>query len=201
MIQRRLRVPIFDTEFHCRHCDGIMDKFGDHCLTCSCGGDRTKRHNHLRNEAFFFINSIGLNPELERPGLLQPRPLDGTGQENGLDRNNDENRRPADIYIPKWRQGIPTALDFAVTSGLRVDLVNKSAQQGTFPTEAYERFKCQHLETEEKCRAEGITFIPIICEADGGGWGPAANKVWGELAKTKALLTGEQTPSIVNCLL
>ena len=85
MIQRRLRVPIFDTEFHCRHCDEIMDKFGDHCLTCSCGGDRTKRHNHLRNEAFFFINSIGLNPELERPGLLQPGPLDGTGQENGLD--------------------------------------------------------------------------------------------------------------------
>ena len=139
--------------------------------------------------------------ELERPGLLQPRPLGGTTQENGLDRDNNENHRPADIFIPRWRRGTPAALDFAVTSGLRGDLVDKSAQEGSAHTEAYEHFKRQYLETEEACKAEGITFIPIICEANGGGWGPAANKVWGELAKTKALLTGERTSSIVNRLL
>ena len=201
MVQRRLRVPIFDTESHCPYCDEVMDKYGDHCLICACGGDRTKRHNLLRNEVFFFSNSTGLSPELERPGLLQPRPLGGTSQENGSDRDNNANRRPADIYMPKWRRGTPAALDFAVTSGLRVDLVNKSVLDGSASTVAYERLKRQYRDTEETCRAEGITFIPIICEADGGGWGPAANKVWSELAKTKAMLTGEQSSTIANLLL
>ena len=34
-------------------------------------------------------------------------------------------------------------------------------------------------------------FIPLICEADGGGWGPAAHAVWRVLAKHKSTLTGE----------
>ena len=56
---------------------------------------------------------------------------------------------------------------------------------------AYEDFKCQYQDTEATCLEEGIKFIPIICEADGGGWGPAALKVWGELAKTKEIISGE----------
>ena len=41
----------------------------------------------------------------------------------------------------------------------------------------------------------------MICEADGGGWGPAAHKVWSELAKHKALASGEQDSTIVSRLL
>ena len=115
--------------------------------------------------------------------------------------DSNENRRPADVYIPKWRRGIPAALDFAVTSGLRVDLVNKSVDDNSAATEAYENLKRTYRDTEESCRAEGITFIPVICKADGGGWGPAAHKVWSELAKIKAILTGEQNSTIANRLL
>ena len=32
-------------------------------------------------------------------------------------------RRPADVYIPRWRQGLPLAMDFAVTSGLNPDVM------------------------------------------------------------------------------
>ena len=169
MVQRRLRSPIFEDAFNCPLCDEVVDRFGDHCLTCACGGDRTKRHNLIRNEVFYVCISTGLNPELERPGLLQPRPLVGAAQENGVARNNNRNRRPADLYIPRWRRGIPAALDFAVTSGLRSDQVNRSAEDGSASTIAYENFKRQYQETEATCRAEGINFIPIICEADGGG--------------------------------
>ena len=77
MVQRWLRVPLFEVEFHCPYCDEMVDRYGDHCLTCACGGDRTKRHNLLRNEVFHLCNSSGLSPELERPGLLQIRPLIG----------------------------------------------------------------------------------------------------------------------------
>ena len=201
MAQRWLRVPVFEAEFHCPFCDDIIDKFGDHCLTCACGGDRTKRHNLLRNEVFHFCNSSGLNPELERPGLLQPRPLTGAAYEDGAARDVGGGRRPADVYLPRWRRGTPAALDFAVTSGLRSDIVNRSAEDGSAATRRYEHYKRSHLDTESICQDEGITFIPIICEADGGGWGPTAHNVWSELAKHKSIMTGEQNSIIATRLL
>ena len=196
MVKRWLRVPI-----SCPLCDDIIDIYGDHCLTCGCGGDRTKRHNLLRNEIFHVCNSIGLNPELERPGLLQQRPLTGAGQENGLDRDSEGGRRPADVYLPRWRRGTPAALDFAVTSGLRSDMVNLSAEDGTIASKRYEDYKCSYLDTKSKCEEEGIAFIPVIFEADGGGWGPTAHLVWSEIAKYKSLKTGEKNSIIANHLL
>ena len=190
-IQRWLRLPLFESEFHCPFCDEVVDRFGDHCITCSCGGDRTKRHNLIRNEVFHFCQSAGLNPELERPGLLQARPLDGSSQENGAERDSNSNRRPADVYLPKWRRGTPAALDLAVTSGLRRDMMERSAENGSIAVTMYENKKRMYLDTESICREEGIQFIPLICEADGGGWGPAAHSVWSELAKYKSTLTGE----------
>ncbi len=65
MVQRWLRTPIFQDPFHCPYCDDLVDRFGDHCLVCSCGGDRTKRHNLLRNQVFYMCMSAGLAPELE----------------------------------------------------------------------------------------------------------------------------------------
>ena len=70
-------------------------------------------------------------------------------------------------------------------------MVQKSVEDGTSAVKAYEIFKRSHMDTEYICREEGITFIPLICEATGGGWGPAANAVWSELAKYKSTLTGE----------
>ena len=195
MIQRRLRVPIYETEFHCPFCDEVVDRHGDHCLTCSCGGDRTKRHNLIRNEVFHFCNSAGLNPELERPGILQPRMLTGSTQENGQNRDLNENRRPADVYLPRWRRGTPAALDFAVTSGLRSDLVHRSAHDGSAATKMYENLKRSHLDTEASCREEGITFIPIICEADGEAGAQRLTKYGASLPNKKQLSQASKTPS------
>ena len=92
----------------------------------------------------------------------------------------------------EWKQGTPAALDFAVTSGLRSNIVDRSAVDNKAATSHYEDFKRTHLQTEAKCREEGILFIPMICEADGGGWGEAAQQVWSELAKRKAIIAGER---------
>ena len=64
-------MAIFEREAFCPYCDDIMDIYGDHALVCPCGGDRTKRHNLLRNRAAHFCSSFALRPEVEKPGLWQ----------------------------------------------------------------------------------------------------------------------------------
>ena len=166
-----------------------MDRFGDHALVCPCGGDRTKRHNHIRNHTFHFAASSGLNPELEKPGLLQPRPLLGSIPENGIVPPDPGARRPADVYLPRWRRGTPMALDFAVTSGMRD--ISASIRDAASATQRYEDFKRAHLDTEAACSSEGFGFTPMVIEAVGGGWGPAAEKILSELAKENSIRTGE----------
>ena len=200
MLQRWLRSPVLptDEEFTCQFCGEVMDHFGDHPLSCSCGADRTKRHNHIRNETFFQSSTAALSPELEKPGLLQPRPLQGTLPEDGVKRDNPAARRPADVYIPRWRQGAPVALDFAVTSGLRASALRATLQDAGSATVSYEDFKNNYLDTRSSCIQEGIHFKPMVMEAVGGGWGPTATKVFYDLAKAKATLTGETTNTVLN---
>ena len=63
--------------------DGICDEYGDHDITCCSGGDRTKRHNRIRNRGNQKASAAALNPELEKPGLLCPRPLVGGSGKHG----------------------------------------------------------------------------------------------------------------------
>ena len=130
----------------------------------------------------FLCHSAGLSPELEKPGLLQARPYQGATPEDGVCRNTDA-RRPADVYLPRWRQGLPVALDFAVTSALRPNAITATSYDATASVTSYENFKRQHNHTAADCEAEGLSFIPMIVEADGGAWGPAAEMFLSELAK------------------
>ena len=51
------------------------------------------------------------------------------------------------------------------------------------------------------CQQKGITFIPLIAEADGGGWGPEAHKVFSELAKLTSSRTGAPESLVANHIL
>ena len=71
------------------------------------------------------------------------------GEAGGDDLDGD-GRRPADVFVPRWRGGTPAARDFAVTSGLRADLLATSAAEGGGDTAAtrYEEQKRSHLNTQ-----------------------------------------------------
>ena len=201
VIQRRLRVQLLDREDFCPACGQVMDVFGDHALVCSCKGDRTKRHNALRNCSFFAAQAAGFSgAELERPGLLQPRP-EGEGPPGGEQGGEDldaSSRRPADVYLPRWRNGVPAAWDFAVTSGMRADLLTASAASASAATDRYEEVKRQHLGTARSCADVGVTFIPMVVEAHGGGWGREARRAFAIVAKRVADATGEQAAIVAD---
>jgi hypothetical protein len=163
-------------------------------LVCPCGGDRTQRHNLLRNAAARFFAAAGLRPELEKPGLLRTRPCIAGADEAVSSKGGPQGadgRRPADVFIPHWRLGQPAAFDFAVSSGLRVGFLDESAKDGSSSGTAYAEAKRLHLDTARVCAEEGLSFIPLVCEAHGGSWGCEARVVWKEAAKSAALLSGE----------
>ena len=80
-----------------------------------------------RNKAFYLCKAAGLNPELEKIGLLK-----GEGMEQ---------LRPADVFVPSLRLGQQAALDFAVTSGMRRDMLEHSAEDNIFAVQKYSEKK------------------------------------------------------------
>ena len=126
--------------------------------------------------------------------------MGSTSERGGIVEVDPSGRRPADVYLPRWKRGTPAALDFAVSSGLRAEVLAASAHDASAAPSAYEDHKRSYLNTEESCHTDGITFLPIVAEALGGGWGPTACKVWAELAKVKSLLTGELESTVASQL-
>ena len=128
-------------------------------------------------------------------GLLPQRLSTGSTYENGASPGTADGdpsfRRPADVYIPRWQRGPPAAWDFAVTSGLRPDCLSDAVQDPARITTRYEDLKCSYKDTRDACLAQGISFIPMVVEATGGGWGKSARCVWPKLAKSSSLSRGE----------
>eukprot|EP00973_Karenia_brevis_P085969 11922986-Karenia_brevis.AAC.1 len=94
-----------------------MDRKGRHAAACTAGGDKTRAHHGARNQGCRFAHNAGLHPELEKPGLLQPSP----------EQPGASGRRPADVYLPSWTNGMPAALDFAITSPHRLNVIGRSS--------------------------------------------------------------------------
>ena len=155
-----------------------------------CGGDRTIRHNRLRDVTHEEANLAALRPEREKQGLLPGRP-----PEDGA-RSLEAERRPADVFLPRGPDH-RAALDFAVTSGLRSGLWQQVAETPNCAFEKYEEFKCLYKDTAAQCRANGFNFLPMVMEAHGGAWSPAARKVLDFIAcsQTAAWNEGQESTS------
>lgn len=178
-VRYRLCVPESQESGFCPLCDDSLDPFGHHCRRCCAGGDRTIRHNAIRNIIFNLCCKAGLRPELEKPGLLLPsRPSDASTE-----------RRPADVYLPCWTGGLPAALDFAVTAPQRQAIVGDAAHTPLAAADAYSQTKRDHLRTQESCTTQGIRFQPMVCETT-GAWSTEAMEVLQLICKTAAARTG-----------
>ena len=72
-----------------------------------------------------------------------------------------------------------------------MDSVTDSIRDPDAATTKYEDFKCSYKDTASQCQDQGMSFVFVVVEAVGGGWGKVARGVWSELAKTSALAIGE----------
>ena len=84
------------------------------------------------------------------------------------------------------------AVDFAVTSGLRNDMISMAAQDPAVVWGNYEDFKRQYLQTQASDNDRNIEFLPFVVEAHGGGLGPVARRVCGSIAQASAARVGEE---------
>ena len=142
-LQRRLGMPDALADTWCPKCDGIMDRFSLHAGTCAAGGERTQRHNALRNLLASWADRAGLQPEVEKASLLLPqRP----------DEARLSQRRPADIFLPSLSGG-PAALDLAVTAPQRQESLAQAGQQALAAASHYAAVKSTYLQTSHTCAA------------------------------------------------
>ena len=186
-LKRRLRMKVFDEDNFCPACGDCLDTFGDHALVCPCKGDRTLRHNRVRDEVFKGAVEAAMRPEKEKAGLLPGRPdEDGVAGQAG-------DRRPADVWLPRGPSGRGEALDFACTSALRSDLLNTTASNPAFLFDQYENFKRQYKNTGQAAVEAGFVFTPMICEAHSGAWAPNARRVLDRVSRGMAACSGEET--------
>ena len=90
-LRQRLGLADASADAFCPCCEGVLDRFSLHAGTCVAGGERTQRHNAVRDLLAAWAERAGFRPELEKPGLLLPQRPDDT---------RVAHRRPADIYLP-----------------------------------------------------------------------------------------------------
>ena len=146
------------------------------------------RHDAVRDDIYAEACKVGVNAEREKQGLLPPRPSDETLKGERL----SNGRRPADVWLVRWEATGAAKVDFVVSSGMRSDRIAAAAANPSIVWGQYETFKRNHLNTEEECSRQGLAFLPVVIEAHGGGVGPVARRVVGNLAKARAAKEGEE---------
>ena len=182
-------VPDAADDLWCPLCDGVLDRYNHHAATCVAGGERTLRHNAVRDVLFAWLHRAGFHPEKERPGLLLPQSPDDT---------SSAARRPADIYVPAL-SGSPTALDFAITAPQRQETLALAGQQGGAAAAAYARDKEAEKQTAQACKSQGVAFVPMVAEAT-GTWDVGAAVIIKHVARAVAARAGEE-PGPLHSLL
>ena len=173
----RLSVPESGSDTWCPKCDAILDTYGHHSGMCAAGGERTQRHNALRDLIYQWAERGCLRPEREKAGLLLPQSPDDV---------SSARRRPADLYLPAFL-GRPTAIDFAIAAPQRLDVLGSHG--GASAASLYTEHKRKHLDTAQACAAQHVEFLPLVAETT-GAWAPEAIKALDHISRAAGPASG-----------
>ena len=169
-LQYWLGLRMVEDGIRCPVCQRNADSFGDHQVGCGGNGDRIHRHDSLRDAFYSAAQSAALAPRREVPSLIP-----------------GSSSRPADIYLPHWKRGLPAALDVTVISSLQqLTIVGASTTQGHALAVGEERKLTAHAEA---CRSVGVTFIPLVAESI-GGWSDWAEETIRDIGRLQGQRLG-----------
>ena len=96
--------------------------------------------------------------------------------------------RPANIFIPRWTEGLDTALDVTVTNPLCDTFIARSALEPGYALKAAEERKITQV--GDQCKKEGIKFTVLPVEML-GGWSKGAVLELKRIARKQARQCGE----------
>ena len=188
-LRMRLGIPDAEDDCWCPRGDGVLDRWNFHAGMCVAGGERTQRHNAIRDLVFQWADRAGLWPEKEPASILLPqRPED----------SHMARHRPADVYLPALG-GAPAALDFAMTAPQRQETLATASREIGAAAAAYARHKESHLNIAQSCEAQGVVFVPMVMETI-GIWDKGAAIVLQHITRVVASRTGEE-PDVVHAAL
>ena len=155
-LQYWLGLSIFTEGGRCPVCQVLADPFGDHHVGCGGNGDGIHRHNSIRDAIFLAAQTAALAPRRELPSLIP-----------------GSQARPADIFLPSWDRGRPTALDVTVISTLQqLTLQGAAITPGHALAVGENRKMTMHA---SHCQAVGVSFVPLVIESL-WGWSDLAVK-------------------------
>jgi hypothetical protein len=101
------------------------------------------------------------------------------------------------VWLPKGSSGKGEALDFAVTSGMRSDLIRQVTSAPEVVFQQYEQAKRTYKDTDQLCSEAGFLFVPMVVEAHAGGWSKTARNMLDWIA-LQAAAAHHEDPSAVS---
>ena len=161
----RLGLPLLKPgECRATNCDNPNDALGDHAMHCrDDNGLKARRHDQLRDSIFKEAQHASLDPKKEMPGLIL-----------------NSQSRPADVFIPNWIDGRKMAFDVSVISPTQEAVLHRAADSAAAANEM--RKSSKNRNHFDNCRAEGITFQPLVVDTF-GGWDKDAVKLLKDIAR------------------
>ena len=91
--------------------------------------------------------------------------------------------RPADVYVANWIDGRKIAFDVSVVSPVQDAILHRAADMAAAAIEMRKASKNRaHF---NDCRAQGVTFQPLVVETF-GGWDKEAAKYLKDIARLDA---------------
>ena len=158
----------------------VLNHLGHHAVTCIYGGDVVTRHNKIRD----------ILAETCRRAHI------GVQVEVGNNLSHDHTiSRPADILLPNWFLGKPTALDVCITSPLNPLTLLEAGMMAKSAVHAAEARK--HQANDPKCSELGWVCVPMVAESY-GAWGDEASAIISSIASRLATCTGKPKSFLLN---
>ncbi|ORY23253.1 hypothetical protein BCR33DRAFT_748486 [Rhizoclosmatium globosum] len=149
ILRYRLLMPLYTGRRRCRHCEHVMDLFGDNAFCCGGHSGSWSRHNFLRGTLAALVRQVGIlcreNGEIRLP-------------------SSSGDLWPADLLVYDFYDGKTVCVNISV--------VHPLTSRGLVGFKVGNAVCGQESTKNEKylsgCQSIGLEFVPFVLDTTGG---------------------------------